>query len=61
MAATSSAREVAYSRRRFGKLALTKNMSSIEIPQIAAIGEYAIIVDPNDNVAVVKKSTFTDL
>jgi altronate hydrolase len=36
-------------------------MSSIEIPQTAAIGEYAIIVDPNDNVAVVKKSTFTDL
>ena len=36
-------------------------MSSIEIPQTAAINEYAIIVDPNDNVAVVKKSTFADL
>ena len=36
-------------------------MSSIEIPQTAAIGEYAIIVDPNDNVAVVKKSTFAEL
>src|SRR4051794_15928915 len=36
-------------------------MSSIEIPQTAAIGEYAIIVDDNDNVAVVKKSTFANL
>ncbi|PYS70184.1 MAG: hypothetical protein DMF69_14385, partial [Acidobacteria bacterium] len=36
-------------------------MSSIEIPQTAAINEYAIIVDPKDNVAVVKKSTFADL
>src|SRR4029453_13583605 len=36
-------------------------MSSIEIPQTAAISEYAIIVDPNDNVAVVKKATFADL
>src|SRR6185436_18903412 len=36
-------------------------MSSIEISQPAAIGEYAIIVDPNDNVAVVKKTTFADL
>jgi len=36
-------------------------MSSIEMPQAAAIGEYAIIVDPNDNVAVVKKATFADL
>ena len=36
-------------------------MSSIEIPQSAAISEYAIIVDPGDNVAVVKKATFADL
>src|SRR4030095_1964982 len=36
-------------------------MSSIEIPQSAAIREYAIIVDPGDNVAVVKKATFADL
>ena len=36
-------------------------MSSIEIPETAAIGEYAIIVDPKDNVAVVKKATFADL
>src|SRR5215204_1747930 len=36
-------------------------MSSIEIPQTAAINEYAIIVDRNDNVAVVKKSTFEGL
>jgi len=36
-------------------------MSSIEIPQTVAITEYAIIVDPADNVAVVKKTTFADL
>ena len=36
-------------------------MSSIELPRTAAVGEYAIIVDPNDNVAVVKKSTFAGL
>src|SRR5436190_7419315 len=36
-------------------------MSSIEIPQTAAINEYAIIVDPKDNVAVVKKSSFAEL
>lgn len=36
-------------------------MSTTEIPQTATINEYAIIVDPNDNVAVVKKSTFSDL
>lgn len=36
-------------------------MSSIEIPQAALISDYAIIVDPNDNVAVVKKSTFAEL
>ncbi len=36
-------------------------MSSIEMPQIAVISEYAIIVDPHDNVAVVKKATFADL
>lgn len=36
-------------------------MSSIEIPQSVAISDYAIIVDPADNVAVVKKSTSADL
>ncbi|HEU4872794.1 MAG TPA: altronate dehydratase family protein, partial [Pyrinomonadaceae bacterium] len=36
-------------------------MSSIEIPRAAAISDYAIIVDPNDNVAVVKTATFADL
>ena len=34
-------------------------MASIEIPR--AINEYGIIVNPNDNVAVVKKATFADL
>jgi altronate hydrolase len=32
-------------------------MASIEIPRAAPISEYAIIVNPNDNVAVVKKAT----
>ena len=36
-------------------------MASIEIPRAAAISDYAIIVDPNDNVAVVKTATFADL
>src|SRR5262245_44382019 len=36
-------------------------MASVEIPEAALISEYAIIVDPNDNVAVVKKATFADL
>ena len=45
----------------FWKLSGEKTMSSIETTQPAAIGEYAIIVDPNDNVAVVKKATFADL
>ena len=36
-------------------------MASIEIPKTTAISEYAIIVDENDNVAVVKKATFADL
>jgi len=36
-------------------------MSSIEIPRAAVISEYAIIVDHNDNVAVVKKSTSAGL
>ena len=36
-------------------------MASIEIPKTTAISEYAIIVDQNDNVAVVKKETFADL
>ncbi len=36
-------------------------MASIEIPRTTAISEYAIIVDANDNVAVVKKATLADL
>ncbi|HKY43121.1 MAG TPA: UxaA family hydrolase [Pyrinomonadaceae bacterium] len=36
-------------------------MAAIEIPKAALIHEYGIIVDPNDNVAVVKKATFADL
>jgi altronate hydrolase len=36
-------------------------MSSLETPQAALVNEYAIIVDPKDNVAVVKKATFADL
>ena len=36
-------------------------MSSTEITGAASISEYAIIVDPNDNVAVVKRATSTDL
>jgi altronate hydrolase len=36
-------------------------MASIEIPKAAPIAEYAIIVDGNDNVAVVKRATFADL
>jgi altronate hydrolase len=32
-------------------------MSSIEVPQAALISDYAIIVDPKDNVAVVKTET----
>src|SRR5258707_15421173 len=36
-------------------------MSSTEITSAASISEYAIIVDPNDNVAVVKRATSTDL
>jgi len=36
-------------------------MSTIEIPRTISINEYGIIVDPNDNVAVVKKATFVDL
>ena len=35
-------------------------MSSIKEPQ-AALLDYAIIVDPNDNVAVVKRATTSDL
>ena len=31
-------------------------MATVEVP--AVISEYAIIVDPSDNVAVVKKATF---
>src|SRR6188472_870089 len=61
MVASPSKRAIAHPCRCFGKLAVRKIMSSIEIPQTAAIGEYAIIVDPNDNVAVVKKSTFAEL
>src|SRR5215218_3580606 len=34
-------------------------MAIVESP--SSINEYAIIVDPNDNVAVVKKATFADL
>src|ERR1051325_11058573 len=36
-------------------------MASIEIPRAAAISDYAIIVDSNDNVAVVKTATFAEL
>src|ERR1051325_10266598 len=36
-------------------------MSGIEIPRAAAISDYAIIVDHDDNVAVVKTATFADL
>jgi altronate hydrolase len=36
-------------------------MSSTETTGAASISEYAIIVDPNDNVAVVKRETSTDL
>src|SRR5918993_5828694 len=36
-------------------------MASTEIPTAAAIRDYAIIVDPKDNVAVVKRPTFADL
>lgn len=36
-------------------------MSSIYIEQVSEISEYAIIVDPKDNVAVVKKATFPGL
>lgn len=36
-------------------------MSSLEIPQASLIREYAIIVDPKDNVAVVKKTTAVGL
>lgn len=36
-------------------------MSSIYIEEISEINEYAIIVDPNDNVAVVKKVTLPGL
>jgi altronate hydrolase len=38
-------------------------MASVEtqIPNAVSISEYAIIVDPNDNVAVVKKATFEEL
>ena len=36
-------------------------MATIEIPKAALVSEYGIIVDPNDNVAVVKKATFADL
>jgi altronate hydrolase len=36
-------------------------MSSLEAPQAALVSEYAIIVDSNDNVAVVKKATFNEL
>lgn len=34
-------------------------MATVEVP--AVISEYAIIVDPSDNVAVVRKATFADL
>ena len=36
-------------------------MSSIELPQASLISDYAIIVDPNDNVAVVKAATSAGL
>jgi altronate hydrolase len=36
-------------------------MATLESSRAISINEYAIIVDPNDNVAVVKKATFADL
>src|ERR1044071_5263859 len=36
-------------------------MSNFEVPKAAAISDYAIIVDANDNVAVVKNETFPRL
>jgi altronate hydrolase len=36
-------------------------MSSVQTPQASAISEFAIIVDPKDNVAVVKKAVSTGL
>jgi altronate hydrolase len=36
-------------------------MSSVQIPQAALLHEYAIVVDPKDNVAVVKKETTAGL
>src|SRR5882724_8888180 len=36
-------------------------MSTIEVPQAALISDYAIIVDPKDNVAVVKTETSPEL
>src|SRR4029078_13166707 len=36
-------------------------MSSVQIPQAALLNEYAIVVDPKDNVAVVKKETTAGL
>ena len=36
-------------------------MSTIKESQAASLNEYAIIVDPNDNVAVVKRETTDDL
>jgi altronate hydrolase len=36
-------------------------MSTIDIAQVASISEYAIIVDPRDNLAVVKQETFPGL
>ena len=36
-------------------------MSELEVPSAAAISDYAIIVDANDNVAVVKNETFAGL
>src|ERR1044071_2560757 len=36
-------------------------MSNFEVPRAAAISDYAIIVDANDNVAVVKNETFAGL
>src|SRR5215212_907691 len=36
-------------------------MAIIESPSASSINEYGIVVDPNDNVAVVKKATFAGL
>ena len=36
-------------------------MSSVQTPQVSVLSDFAIVVDPNDNVAVVKKAVSTGL